>query len=117
MFRLAPSCQDWRAGANDCKRSSAVSWGRRQALSCHETRELIHGYVDGELDLAKCLEIEAHLNDCPNCTQAYKGIRSLGSAIGDSSLRFQPAENFENRLRSVLRKESETDPRSLKFRW
>ncbi|MEA2638128.1 MAG: hypothetical protein QOE18_1185, partial [Chloroflexota bacterium] len=30
-------------------------------MNCPETQSLIHGYVDGELDLMTSLEIEQHL--------------------------------------------------------
>jgi len=72
--------------------------------------DFIHGYVDGELDLVKSLEIEEHLKDCGSCALTYKGIRSLRSAIGDRALRFEPPANFERRLGSVLRRESAPEP-------
>jgi len=86
-------------------------------LSCHETRELIHGYVDGEVDLVKSVEIEAHIAACRACTQTYEGIRSLRSAIGDGSLRFEPTANFEKRLRSALQNERDPEPSDTKLRW
>jgi len=88
-------------------------------LSCQETHELIHGYVDGELDLQKSIGIEEHLRNCHECTQAYKGIRTLRSAISDEVLRFKASENFENRLRSALRSESKSGlkPGFLRWRW
>ena len=63
------------------------------------------------------VEIEEHLTDCQTCAQAYEGIRSLRSAFGDSSLRFQPTPNLEKRLRSALRNESEPEPGSMRPRW
>jgi anti-sigma factor RsiW len=88
-------------------------------LSCQETHELIHGYVDGELDLPKSIAIEEHLRNCHECTQTYKGIRSLRSAISDEALRFEAPENFADRLRSALRSESKSDLKSgfLRWRW
>jgi anti-sigma factor RsiW len=85
-------------------------------LSCHETRDLIHGYVDGELDLVKSMEIEKHLQDCHACEQTFKEIRSLRLAMGDSALRFDPPANFERRLRSALRRKSEPE-RKVVPRW
>lgn len=88
-------------------------------MSCQETHELIHGYVDGELDLPKSIAIEEHLRNCHECTQTYKGIRSLRAAIGDDALRFQAPEDFAARLRSALRSESKSDrqPGFLRLRW
>jgi len=82
-------------------------------LSCQEARELIHPYIDGELDLVKSLEIEDHLKKCSPCTQTHTGIRSLRYAIGNSGLRFEPPANFERRLRSALRPETKPSPKLL----
>lgn len=88
-------------------------------MSCQQTHELIHGYLDGEVDLVKGLEIEQHLADCPSCTQTYKGMRNLQSTLRNDALRFQPATDFEKRLRSAVRRESKPEqrPALLKWRW
>lgn len=84
-------------------------------MSCQQTHELIHGYLDGELDLVKSIEIEKHLEQCQTCTQNYESLRGLQSRLRDNSLRFDPPVNLEKRLRSALRRE--TEPRSPIFRW
>ncbi|HJP90745.1 MAG TPA: anti-sigma factor [Pyrinomonadaceae bacterium] len=86
-------------------------------MSCQQTLELIHGYLDGELDLVKSIEIEKHLGDCEPCTQTYKGMRRLQSMVSDSALRFEPPANLERRLQSALRRESKTESKSLSLRW
>jgi anti-sigma factor RsiW len=67
----------------------------------------------------KSIEIETHLKDCRTCTQTYRGMRALRSALGDSSLRFEPPADFERRLRSALRREGEPErgPMKLGWRW
>lgn len=84
-------------------------------MSCQQTHELIHGYLDGELDLVKSLEIEKHLEQCPACTQNYEALRGLQSRLRDNSLRFEPSAKLEKRLHAALR--GEEKPRSPKFRW
>ena len=86
-------------------------------MSCQQTHELIHGYVDGELDLVKSLDIEAHLKECGACTQTYQRIRGLRSALANDALRFDPPAGFERRLRSALRKQEEPSSRPASFRW
>lgn len=88
-------------------------------MNCQQTRELIHGYVDGELDLVKSLEIEDHLKECEACAQAYERIRALRSALTNNALRFEPPANFERRLRSALRKQDDSTakPSFLRWRW
>ena len=86
-------------------------------MSCQQTHELIHGYLDGELDLVKSIEIEKHLEQCPTCTQNYESLRGLQSRLRDNSLRFDPPANLEKRLRSALRREKEAQSFVSRWRW
>lgn len=86
-------------------------------MSCQQTHELIHGYLDGELDLVKSIEIEQHLADCQVCTQSYKGMRGLQSVVRNNAVRFEPPAGLEGRLRTALRHESEPRPAILRWRW
>jgi anti-sigma factor RsiW len=38
-------------------------------MNCKDAQNLINGYVDGELDLVRNLEIEHHIQECALCTQ------------------------------------------------
>ncbi len=38
-------------------------------MNCTEAENLVDAYVDGELELLKSLEVEAHLRDCPACAR------------------------------------------------
>lgn len=86
-------------------------------MRCEETRDLIHGYLDGELDLVKSMEVEKHLEDCDDCARTYQAIRSLRPAIGNSAVRFDPPDTLERRLRSALRREAGTERKSFVVRW
>jgi anti-sigma factor RsiW len=79
-------------------------------VNCQETQTLIHGYLDGELDLAKSLEIERHLQECPACAQAHAGFQAVRAAIHDGSLYFQSPPKLRQRIRSSVRKGSDADP-------
>lgn len=86
-------------------------------MSCQEAHRLIHPYLDGELDLVRSLEVEAHLKDCQTCAQAYNELRSLHSAVSDTALRFEPPAALRNRVRSAVRDESQTANRSSRVSW
>jgi anti-sigma factor RsiW len=90
-------------------------------LICQEAHKLIHPYLDGELDLVRSLEIEAHLKDCQTCAQTYNELRSLHSAISDTALRFEPPAALRNRVRAAVRDESPDESgatnRSLRISW
>ena len=86
-------------------------------MICQEAHRLIHPYLDGELDLVRSLEIEAHLKDCQTCTQAYNELRSLHSAVSDTTLRFEPPAALRNRVRSAVRDESGATNRAPRLSW
>jgi anti-sigma factor RsiW len=86
-------------------------------LSCQQTHELIHGYLDGELDLVKSIEIEKHLSHCLGCAHDYEALRSLQSRLSDNALRFEPPANLEKRLRTALGREKEPQSLILRWRW
>jgi len=88
-------------------------------LSCQHTDELIHGHLDGELELVKSLEIEKHLSACAVCTKNYERLRRLRSTLGDTTLRYLPSDRLEERLRSALRQESKPERNRTIFqpRW
>ena len=88
-------------------------------MSCQHTDELIHGHLDGELELVKSLEIERHLSACAVCTKNYERLRRLRSALGETTLRYLPSDRLEERLRSALRQESKPERNRTIFqpRW
>jgi len=87
-------------------------------MTCQETGQLIHAFTDGELDLTKSLEMEAHLKDCPTCSLAQEEIRGLGHLMKDGSFRFTPSANFEKRLRAAVRRETKEKPAKQSWwRW
>jgi anti-sigma factor RsiW len=83
-------------------------------VQCDELRTLLHGYVDGELDLVRNVEIEHHLEECSACAEACQELRSLRQALADTTLYHRPAPDFTNRLRSTLR---QTIAPRFRFRW
>ena len=88
-------------------------------MSCETAQELIHGYVDGELDLTRSLEVEQHMQECQVCASAYRQQTALRSAFKNSSLYYSFPEKLEKRIRSSLRREakSKVDRRSVGWRW
>jgi len=88
-------------------------------VSCQRAQELVHGYVDGELDPANNLEIERHIQECQVCASTYRSQTALRSSLRDKSLYYPASEVLKKRIQSVVRKEarSERSPRPLSWRW
>jgi anti-sigma factor RsiW len=88
-------------------------------LSCQTAQDVIHGYLDRELDLGSSLEVEQHMQECEVCASAYRNQIALRSALKHGSLYHSAPAKLEKRIRSALRREAriERAPRSFVWRW
>lgn len=80
---------------------------------------LIHGYLDGELDLVRALEMEEHLESCTVCAQAYRNHLALRSALSENSLYRRAPAGLERRLRTSLHRAQPARPwlSAFALRW
>lgn len=72
-------------------------------MTCDEAHTMIHPYLDGELDLARALELERHLEGCPACSSELAGYRALQASMQTGTLYFAPPRNLEKRIRRSVR--------------
>ena len=56
---------------------------------CRDVFEMLSEYIDGELPMDTCEQIEKHIADCPPCVQFVASLRKNVSVNRD----FRPAEN------------------------
>jgi anti-sigma factor RsiW len=73
-------------------------------VSCPGMPDLLHGYADGELYLVHALQVEQHLQACPDCSRELAEIRALKSALQARLPRFSATSDLATRLRSSLRR-------------
>ena len=64
--------------------------------------EMVQAYADGQLGPAEALEIERHLAACDSCTAAYRSLRALSTAIGDTSLYYKAPQGLRERLAETI---------------
>jgi anti-sigma factor RsiW len=69
---------------------------------CDDNARLLHGYVDGELDLVRSLEIEEHLKGCSDCAQELRNQQTLRKAFRASSLYDRAPKGLEARVRASV---------------
>jgi anti-sigma factor RsiW len=81
-------------------------------MTCEEARILVNAYVDGELDLAKSLEVEAHLNGCPACATEQANLRVLRAGLRDSVFYYPAPARLEERVRSTIYNAGRTSGKS-----
>ncbi len=82
--------------------------------TAHERiRELLHAYVDGELDLANARETERHLRSCADCRGTEKAIRELRSALTSEATAYRAPAHLRRNVRAALRREAKSSRQIL----
>src|ERR1700685_2730359 len=74
-------------------------------MTCHESRQLLHAYIDDELDIATALQFEAHLPECPKCKKELEAARAAGRAVAQPAVYFAEPSDLRDRLRRTIRSE------------
>jgi anti-sigma factor RsiW len=83
----------------------------------HENvRDLLHAYVDGELDLANLRETQRHLESCPECRATETAIRQLRSKLSSDAIAYRAPAHLRRNVRGVLRREAK-DTRKTPSPW
>jgi anti-sigma factor (TIGR02949 family) len=83
-------------------------------MTCEEARQLMHAYVDDELDIATALQIEKHLPQCPNCRRELEAARVIGRAVAQPAAYHPAPSALRERLQRAIRAETgeaETSPK------
>lgn len=71
-------------------------------MNCEEVQPLTHAYADRELDVVTSLEVERHLAECPNCSQACENIGSLKGRLKAGDLYRTAPLGLSRRVRSAI---------------
>ena len=80
----------------------------------HENiRELLHAYVDGELDLANTRETERHLQSCADCRGTERAIRELRSALTSDATAYRAPAHLRKKVRAALQREAKASRQTL----
>jgi anti-sigma factor RsiW len=64
-------------------------------------RQLVDAWVDGELDVVREMEIEAHLKACGHCSALYEAQRRLRSGLGQHDLYYRAPAGLRERVRGA----------------
>ena len=86
-------------------------------MNCRDALDLVHGYIDGELDLVKSLEIEQHLGACAACKVQYDQVRELGSGIRAHALYHAAPSALRARVAAALPREAGNGARMPAWAW
>jgi anti-sigma factor RsiW len=68
-------------------------------VNCSDFRTFLHGYMDGELDLVRHVEMEDHLRTCGACSRIYQAQLAQRSALKSGELYFRAPAHLERQVR------------------
>ena len=88
-------------------------------MDCTNAQTLLDGYLDGELDPVRNLEIEDHLHGCAHCSQIYGDRQVIRSALKTDSFYFKAPADLRKRIQRSVRQaaKAEAPTRWLSWSW
>ena len=69
-------------------------------MSCQKILEIVHPYIDRELDPVQSAEVELHLEQCDDCDLIYRGQIALRSSLQDPSFYYRAPADLKTRITS-----------------
>jgi anti-sigma factor RsiW len=75
-------------------------------MNHEEIQELIHSYVDGQLDVVDAREVEQHLSACEKCRVLKERLRAFSAAIARSAPAYRAPASLRKKVRATLRHEA-----------
>ncbi len=86
-------------------------------MNCQEITELLHGFVDNELDPVRSLEIEQHLKGCEVCQRHYRQQQNLRKLIAGSSLYEDAPRRLRERVHAAVRQAAQAEAPRSRWHW
>src|SRR5215212_6960126 len=77
--RYTGRCNGRRPGAD----LADMAGGEDEEMTCRELVELVTDYLEGVLPAADRVLLDAHLEDCPYCTDYIAQMRQTVEALGE----------------------------------
>jgi anti-sigma factor RsiW len=71
-------------------------------VACKSNERLLHGYLDGELDIVRTVEFEEHLKTCADCDAELREQQIMRQSLRSSSLYERAPEHLRVRIRAEI---------------
>ena len=71
-------------------------------MECRKAEILLHGYLDGELELLGCYEFEQHVDECAHCAERLAQEQKLRRRFAGTSLRFRAPAELRTKIEAAL---------------
>ena len=85
-------------------------------MTNHSQHNLLHAYLDDELDLVRSMELEDHLVECGDCAHEVASYRALRERVWTDNLRYQAPASFRLRLLKEIREQENSDKQKVSVR-
>jgi len=86
-----------------------------------DVAKVLDAYLDGELDLTACMELEEHLAGCDSCRKRMEQEQEFIESVRTDAPRFEPSPFLKTRIRAVIREQSAPERlpvwKSIGLRW
>ena len=86
-------------------------------MSCELTQRFVPGYLDGELDLVRTIEMETHLKSCAVCSRELENQQALRDALRRGSLAYGAPVALRARIQSSLNAATATEVAKRRRAW
>ncbi len=71
-------------------------------MNCGQSKDLIHAYLDRELDLVRTMEMERHLETCAECSESLQRNAVLQTALRGKALYHQAPATLRRKIRASI---------------
>jgi anti-sigma factor RsiW len=78
-------------------------------MDCAELKGVLEAYIDGELELSRVLEVEAHLESCSTCNSLAEAAIEFHNSVRMNSPRHDAPPELREKIRAALRRECRRD--------
>ncbi|HWC16239.1 MAG TPA: anti-sigma factor [Terriglobales bacterium] len=78
-------------------------------MTNHAQHNLLHAYLDDELDLVRSMDLEDHLVECGDCAHEVASYRALRERVGTDNLRYQAPASLRLRLLKRIKEQENSD--------
>ena len=85
-------------------------------MTNHSQHNLLHAYLDDELDLVRSMELEDHLVECGDCAHEVASYRALRERMWTDNLRYQAPASFRLGLLKEIRERENSDKKQVSVR-
>jgi anti-sigma factor RsiW len=86
-------------------------------VSCKLTQSYVPGYLDGELDLVRKIEMEQHLESCADCARELESLQGLRVALRRSNLAYSAPAALRGKIESAVRSAPPGEKRERRNAW